>query len=245
MVDVFEEVEGEIRMDRYKSMALRYGPWVAGLLVLALVAALGWWGYQSWSERAASQASVKYAAALDAFAAKDTDKAMGLWGEVAKSPSKGYRALALMQQGGVRETEGKTSQAVTLYDQAAEAAPNKVLGDLARLKSALALVDTAPVTEMQKRLTPLMEEGRPYRAQAREALAFSKLLAGDSAGARADFVVLSLLADAPESTRQRARAGMELIDSGGAKIVPAAVKAAIALPPAPASTPTPAPASGQ
>ncbi|HEY8003674.1 MAG TPA: hypothetical protein VIE16_05565, partial [Phenylobacterium sp.] len=66
--------------------------------------------------------------------------------------------------------------------------------------------------------------------QAREALAFAKLLKGDDAGARGDFVVVSLLPDAPETARQRAKAAIDLIDTGSAKSVPAAVKAELALP---------------
>lgn len=239
MVDVFEEVEEQIRADRYKVLALRVLPWVIGALVLALLVALGVWGYQTWREKQAFEASDKYAAALEAFAQQDVSKADGLWGEIAKSGPAGYKALALMQQGGIKATENKTAEAVALYDQAAKAAPNEIVGDLARLKSALALLDTAPVTELKTRLEPLVEEGRPYRAQAREALAFSKLMANDAAGARADFVVLSLLADAPEATRQRARAAMELIDSGSAASVSAAVKAAATAPAAPPASPVP------
>lgn len=233
MVDVFEEVEEQIRVDRYKVLAQRALPWVVGALVLALLIALGFWGYTSWREQQASNASDKYSAALEAFSQQDTAKAETLWADVAKSGSPGYRALALMQQGGLKATENKTAEAVALYDKAAEAAPNEIVGDMARLKSALALLDTAPVTELTKRLTPLTEEGRPYRAQAREALAFAKLMAGDATGARTDFVVLSLLADAPDSTRERARAAMELIDSGSAASIAAAVKASPATPPAP------------
>jgi hypothetical protein len=67
--------------------------------------------------------------------------------------------------------------------------------------------------------------------QAREAAAFTKLLAGDSAGARGDFVVVSLAPDAAEGARSRATAAIALIDSGSAQRTRELVKAAIALPP--------------
>ena len=41
MVDVFEEVEGELRSERYRELARRFLPWIVGLLVLALAVALG------------------------------------------------------------------------------------------------------------------------------------------------------------------------------------------------------------
>ncbi len=80
-------------------------------------------------------------------------------------------------------------------------------------------------------MSPLMKDGHPYRVQAREALAFAKLMKGDMAGARGDFVVIGATLDAPESARQRAGAAVNLIDSGAAKMVPATVKAAISAPP--------------
>jgi len=108
-------------------------------------------------------------------------------------------------------------------------------------------MDTAPYKEMETRLQPLTASERPYHVQAREALAFAKLAAGDLGGARGDFVVISLLPDAPESAQGRAEAAKQLIDSGSAKSVPAVIKAAaIPLPPmvapeGPASPPAAAP----
>jgi hypothetical protein len=120
---------------------------------------------------------------------------------------------------------------VKLLDEAAEAAPDPIIGDAARLKSAFALLDTAPLSEMEGRLKPLMEEGRPYRVQAREALAFAKLRAGDLKGARSDFVLLSQGLDASQGVQARAQAAIGLIDAGSAKAVPSVVQAAITLPP--------------
>ena len=231
MVDVFEEVEEQLRTDRYKALALKVLPVVGGLLVIALVIALAVWGYQHFRTQAAAKASEQYAQAIESFNAGRRDEAIRLWSEVSQGSSKAYKSLSLQHLGGLKLADNKTAEAVKLFDEAAEAAPNDVLGDSARLKSAFALLDTAPYKDMEARLTPLTEEGRPYRAEAREALAFSKLMAGDLAGARSDFTVIGLMADAGESTRQRAEAAKALIESGSAKALPATVKAAMALPP--------------
>ena len=61
----------------------------------------------------------------------------------------------------------------------------------------------------------------------------AKLMAGRANDARSDFVVLSLMASAPEDVRERAHAALELIDSGELGKLPAIVKAAAALPPPP------------
>ncbi|HEX4711026.1 tetratricopeptide repeat protein [Phenylobacterium sp.] len=248
MTDLFEEVEEQLRSDRYRTLVRKAAPWVLALAAAALAVALGVWGWQQYNQQVTGKASEQYSAALAALAQGDEAKAVQLWGEVAKSPSKAYKSLALMELGAAKLAGGKPEDikaAVSLFDQAAAASPDDLIGDAARLKSAFAILDTAPFAEVEGRLSPLMKDGHPYRVQAREALAFTKLMKGDTAGARSDFVVVSLLPDAPESARQRAKAAMDLIDTGSAKGVAAAVKAAQNLPPpvlvAPGGTPMLAP----
>ena len=234
MTDLFEEVEEQLRSDRYRTLARKAAPWAIAIAAAALVAWLGVWGWNQYNQQITSKASEQYAAALGAASQGDGAKAQQIWGDLAKSPAKAYRTLALMQLGGAKLAGGKPEDvkaAVALFDQAASGAPDDILGDAARLKSAFAILDTAPFSEVEGRLAGLMKDGHPYRVQAREALAFAKLMKGDAAGARKDFVVVSLLPDAPDSARQRAKAAMDLIDTGSAKAVPAAVKAAQDLPP--------------
>lgn len=239
MADLFEEVEEQLRSDRYKTLALKALPWVLTVAAAALIGWLAWWGWGKYQEQAANKASEQYEQALDAANQGDLVKAAQVWGEVAKSPSKGYKSLALMQLGAVKLADGKgteaarTAEAVKLFDQAADAAPGEIVGDAARLKSALALLDTASLKDLEARLTPLTKEGRPYRMLAREALAFAKLNGGDAGGARGDFLVISTALDASDGQRERAKAAISLIDSGSAKQIPAIAKAAAALPPLP------------
>jgi hypothetical protein len=135
-----------------------------------------------------------------------------------------------MQQGGLRLEDRKTDEAIKLFDAAAEVAPTPVIGDAASLKSAFALMDTAPYADLEKRLKPLTEIKRPYRATALEALAIAKLAAGKVDEAKSDFGVINLLPDAPAAMRERANAAISLIDSGTSKSLKDIAKAAIALP---------------
>jgi hypothetical protein len=231
--DLFEEVEEQLRSDRYRTLARRALPITLAIVLLVVLAVGGYWGYTRWRTQAEIKASDQYAQAEEAFAVGDAARATGLWTELAKSPSKGYKALALSRLAAVELKAGRTAQAVALYDQSAAAADAAPIADLARLKSALALIDTAPYKDVEARLKPLMEDGRPYRVQAREALAFAKLMASDAAGARQDFVVISQMLDAPEGARSRAKAAIVLIDSGSAAAVPVAARAAASLPAAP------------
>jgi hypothetical protein len=236
VADIFDEVEEQLRSEKYRNIFFRVLPWAVGLGLAALIGAFGWWGWDSWHTRAANKASENYSVALD-LVQSDPDRAFTKFEEVVKGPSRAYKALALMQQGAIRLEAHKTPEAVKLYDQAAKDAPDVVIADMARLKSALALMDTAPYAAMEERLKPLTEEKRPYRAEAFEALAMAKLQAGRAKDARSDFSVLTLMASAPQSVRERAQAAISLIDSGSAKELPAVVKAAAALPPMPTLPP--------
>ena len=240
LADLFEEVEEQLRSDRYRTFALKALPWLLALAAAALVATFAWWGWSHYREQAAGKASEQYAAGLDALQQGQTAQATKLFTQVSTSSAKGYRSLALMQLGGFQLAQNKIAPAVQLFDQAAATAPDDVIGDAARLRSAFALMDTAPRKDMEGRLTPLMQDGRPYRIQAREALAFTKLMAGDTAGARGDFVIISGMLDAPQGARARAKAAIGLIDSGSAKALASTVHAA-ALPPTPAVPALPAP----
>lgn len=239
MVDVFEEVDEQLRSDRYKVLALKALPWVLAALAAALIVVLAIWGLQTYRDQNAQKASEAYAQGLAALSSGDGASAFDKFGVAATSPSPVYRALALMQQAGIRMDQHRTGEAVALFDQAAAAAPNAVIGDAARLKAALALLDAAPFAEIETRLKPLMDTQRPYKAEAREALAMAKLNAGHAADAKSDFVVLSLLSDSTDDIRERARAAISLIDSGSAASLPALVKAALALPTPPPGAPQP------
>ena len=101
MVDVFEEVEEELRSERYRRLFRTWGPWVAGALVLALVAALAWWGWQSWQTSRAETAATHYDRGMQALGEGDTAAADAAFVEAVDTGSGGYKALALQQRAGI------------------------------------------------------------------------------------------------------------------------------------------------
>jgi hypothetical protein len=229
VTDLFTEVDEQLRSERLRTMAIKVAPWAIGLLIAVLA---GIAGYHFWRDHSAgreAKASEQYAAAMETLAAGNNDKAFQAFGAVAQSAPAGYKSLALMQQGALRVAAGKGAEAVALYDAAAKAAQDPMIEDAAKLKAAMVLMDTAPLKDVKARLTPLVAEGRPYRPEAMEALAFARLGAGDLKRARDDFSVIAIMPGASETARGRAAAAKALIDSGSAKQVPAVVKAAAAL----------------
>ncbi|HVM99660.1 MAG TPA: tetratricopeptide repeat protein [Caulobacteraceae bacterium] len=246
MVDLFDEVDEELRSDRAVSLIRNAMPWVIGVLALVLAAYLGFWGYTSWQDRNLATAAAAYQKAVDALGDGDQKAALAGFDAVRKTGAPGYATLALMQEGNLKLRDGDSTGAAKLYDQAAARAPNLIVGDLARLKAAEALLDTAPLPQLQTRLNPLLAADRPYAIYAREALAMAKLMAGKTADARKDFQVIGLNLQATQDMRERSQMAIVLIDSGEASTAVAAAKAAATMPPpvVPMVGPTPAAPQG-
>ncbi|MEQ7155320.1 tetratricopeptide repeat protein [Brevundimonas aurifodinae] len=233
MTDVFEEVEEEIRSERLKRLARQWLPIVGGILAVALIAALAWWGWQAMQTGRAHDASVAYQRGLEALQTGNQAGAESAFTEAAEKGNGAYKALALQQRAGIAVAANRIPDAIALFDQAADAAGDPILADPARFKAALLVMDTGTLDEIETRLEPLTEEGRPMRPFAQEALGLARLQFGQPAEARELFTLLTLGQDVPEAVRQRAQAAIGLIDSETAAGIAAIVAAQQVNPPAP------------
>lgn len=249
MADVFNEVDEQLRAERLNSFMRRAVPAFIGTAILTIVVVIVVWGVQAWQSSQSAKASLAYAAALDTEGKGDDAKAFTQFEELAKSGG-AYQPLALMQQGGIRMDQNKPAEAAALFEKAAAASKSPMVSDVATLKWAYAMLDTATLDQISAKLTPLTDIGRPYAIQAREALAMAKLAAGKGPAAKADLQAITLLQDAPDSARERARAIVALIDSGtgvGLKALSEAAKTAAPIqltPVAPPQGPAGAPPQG-
>lgn len=246
MVDVFEQVEEELRSDRYKRLARTWLPVVGAILAIALVAALSWWGWQSFQTAQADKASAAYDRGMEALEASNPVAADVAFTEAADVGTRSYKALALMQRAGIAVTDGKMPEAIALFDEAAKVANDPIIADPAALKAAWLIMDTdATLEDVEKRLEPLIAEGRPLRPFAQEALGLARLQHGKLAEAREVFVLLQRGLDVPDPIKQRAQIAISAIDSGtAANLAPIVAAQALipATPVAPAGANAAAPA---
>jgi hypothetical protein len=245
VVDFVEEVEEQLRSDRYLGFARRAWPWFLAALIAVVVGWLGAWGYNSWRDRNIGRASIAYDKAVSSLIQGDQTGAYTAFDQIGKTGPAGYRALALIQEGGMRFAAGKTAEAVAFYDSAAKAAPNEIFGDLARLRAAQVLLDSAPYSQVAPRLQALMGDRKPYDLQARELLAMAKLVAGKTSEARGDFNALTITLGVTQAMRARAQAAIALIDSGQSAVLSQVAKTAALLPPPVPQTSGSDPASGE
>jgi len=231
LVDFVEEVEDQLRAERYQQFARQYLPWFFAALAALIIGWLGVWAYDAYQAKRVGAASIAYNKALESLATGDQLAADKAFGDIAKDGPTGYRTLALMQQANIQLASDKSDAAVALFDAAAKIAPNGILKDLAGLRAAQVVMDSAPYAQMETRLKALIGDKRPFSLEAREMLAMAKLQAGKAQEARGDFSAISLTLGVSPAMRARAQGAMALIDGGQAALVGQVVKAAAALPP--------------
>lgn len=215
MSDVFEQVEEELRSDRYTRLARTWLPVVGAVLGVALVAALAWWGWDSWQTSRADAGSAAYDRGIEALQAGNEPGALAAFTEAGEKGNGAYKSLSLQQQAGLAVSKGEMARAIELLDQAAKAGGDPILSDVAALKAVWLVMDTdASLADIESRLAPLVKEGRPYRAFALQAQAMTRIQFGQFQPAREILVQLQLGQDVPDSIREQAQATIAQIDAG-------------------------------
>lgn len=184
MSDIFREVDEEVRRERLEQLWKRYGNLIVAAAILVLACIGGWRGYVYWQERKAAEAGAAYEAAGALADGGKHSEAEAAFAKLATDGTAGYRSLARLREAAQLGLSDPKA-AVAAYDALAkDASVGQSLQDLAAVRAALLLVDTAPYEELRTRLEPLTAADRPFRHSARELLAFGAWRSGDSAAAR-------------------------------------------------------------
>ena len=244
MVDVFEQVEEELRSDRYKRLARTWLPVAGGVLLVALIAALAFWGWDSWQTSKADKASVAYDRGLESLQAGNPIGADAAFIQAIKEGNGAYKSMALSQRAAIALAANRVPEAIEHLDAAAKASGDPLLSDTAAYKAALLAMDSETLEQIEARLETLIKDGRPLSAFALEARAMARLQHGKTAEAREALILLKNGLDTPAIVIQRAELAVAAIDAGAGASLAQIVRAQAAIPVAPpAPTAPPAPAS--
>jgi len=217
VADIFQEVDEEVRRERLKKLWDQYGYVFIALCVLIVAGVGGWRGYQYWQAKKAGESGVAYEQAMQLAQAGKHKEADAAFARIAAGGTAGYRVLARLREATeLAQTDQKA--ALGAYDAlAADKNAGQIIEDLAAVRAGLLLVDSAPYSEMQKRLEPLAGSNRSFRHTARELLALSAWKTGDLADARKWTDMMMSDPETPGGTRSRAQILSELIAASGSK----------------------------
>jgi hypothetical protein len=203
LADIFNEVDEEVRRERLKRLWDRYGILLIAAAILLVAAVAGWRYYEHWQAGKAAEAGLAYDQAVNLAEAGKHEEAQAALDKLASGGTPAYRALARLRAA-AELSQRDPKQAVAEYDRIAAAADvEKKLQELAGIRAAFLLVDTAPFDEMVRRLEPMSAGKATFRHSARELLALSAWRNGDTAATRRWSELIMSDPESPANLRAR------------------------------------------
>ena len=211
MSELFDEVDEEVRRDQLKKLWDQYSIYVIAGAFLIIAGVGGWRGYQYLEAKKAAEAGSAFDKAIElADQNKPAEAAAAFNDLAAKSPS-GYRMLARLRAAAELGSRDPQSAAKLYDDIAADRSVDAELQDLAKIRAAGLLLETAGYPNMLQRLEPSAAPGATFRHTARELLALSAWRANDTAAARKWLDLIANDGETPPSLRSRAEALQALL----------------------------------
>lgn len=215
MSDIFTEVDEEVRREQLKKLWERYGNYVIAAAFAVVLGVAAYRGYEWWQDRKAFEAGAAYDAAAQFADAGKHEEAEAAFGKLATEGTAGYRMLARLRQA-AEIAERDPTAAVAAYDAIArDNAGEPLVGELAAVRAAFLLVDTAKLDEMVQRLDPVAQPKGTFRHAARELLALSAWHNGDAAATRRWTDAAKSDPEAPPALRSRMEVLATLLPEAG------------------------------
>ncbi len=206
MSDIIREVDEELRRERLANIWKNYGGYIALAAFLIVAGTAGWRGYEYYANRQAEAASERFVAAQKiATDATKTDEAISAFNAIAASAPSSYKLLARFSAAAELGQKDAKEGAVAFDAIANDSAVEPLMREIASIRGAALVVDTADVADMQKRLAPALADKSAFRHSAKELLALTHMRAGDQAAAQKLFLELAFDPETPPGMRNRAQ----------------------------------------
>jgi hypothetical protein len=213
--DIFTEVDEEVRREQIKKLWERYGNYVVAVAFLVIAAVAAWRGYDYWQTRRAAEAGAAYDAAARLAEEGKHGEAEAAFTKLVTDGTAGYRLLARLREA-AEMSERDPKAAVATYDRiAGETTGQPPISELAAIRAAFLLVDTAQLDEMTQRLEPLTQPSGTFRHTARELLALSAWRNHDAAAMRRWTEAAKSDPEAPSGLRSRMDVLASLLPEAG------------------------------
>ncbi len=199
------EVDDAVRASDLTSFWKRYGRWLLGAVVAALLAFGGYIIWQNRVQAAADKQSEQFVDAMDKLQSGDEKGAGVLLTKLAKADQSGYRAMAQLVQANIEGEKGDPKKAIAAYTKiAADASLPQAFRDLALIRQTSAEFDTLPPQTVIDRLKPLAQAGAPWFGSAGEMTAMAYIKMGKDNLAGPIFARIAKQENLPQSQRARA-----------------------------------------
>jgi hypothetical protein len=209
--ELFDEVDEDVRRDQLKKLWDQYSIYIIAGALLIIAGVGGWRGYQYLEAQKAAAAGAAFDQAVELSEQNKHAEAEAAFNDLAAKAPSGYRMLARLRA--AAEVASRDPQAAAkMYDDiSADRSVGAEERDLAKVRAAALLLDTASYPSMLQRLEASTGPEATFRHTARELLALSAWHAGDMAAARKWLDLIANDGETPPSLRSRAEAMQALL----------------------------------
>ncbi len=211
MSEFYDEVDEEVRREQLKKLWDRYSIYIVAVALLIIAGVGGWRGYQYVEAKKAAEAGVAFNRAVELSEQNKHEEAEKAFADLAAKAPFGYRLLSRFHAAAEVANRDPKTAAKMFDDLAADSSIGGEQQELARIRAAGLLVDSATYPEMKQRLEPDTVPAATFHHSARELLALSAFRANDTNSARLWLDQISADTDTPPSLRSRAQALQALL----------------------------------
>jgi hypothetical protein len=209
--ELFDEVDEEVRRDQLKKLWDQYSIYIVAGALLIIAGVGGWRGYEYLEARKAAEAGAAFDKAVELSEQNKHAEAEAAFNDLAAKAPSGYRMLARLRAAAEAASRDPQGAAKMYDDIAADRSVGKPEQELAKVRAAGLLLETASYPSMLARLEPSTIPGATFRHTARELLALSAWRANDTAAARKWLDLIANDGETPPGLRSRAEALQALL----------------------------------
>ncbi|TYL98947.1 tetratricopeptide repeat protein [Bradyrhizobium rifense] len=211
MSELFDEVDEEVRREQFKKLWDKYSLYFIALMVLIVAAVGGWRGYQYLEAKKAAEAGATFEKAVELSEQGKHAEAETAFADLAGKAPSGYRTLARLRAAAEASARDPKAAAKMYDDIAADSGVGSEWRDLAKIRAAGLLVDSASYADIRQRLETSAEPKSTFRHSAREMLALSAWRNNDMTAARKWVDAIAEDGETPPGLRSRAEALQALL----------------------------------
>lgn len=198
----FEEVDEEVRNERFKQLVNKYGVYILSILIIALSFAVGYEKIWAWKIQKAEQKNANYVEAIAPKANYENNIAE-LQG-IVDSETGIYKDIAYLQIANILLDNNQTEKALDILNKIyADDTVSDKIREIAAIKIATYKVDTASFNDLALLLNPIVEKNGAWAPFAKELLAMSAIQNKDFEKAKAIYQELQTNANISDDFRTR------------------------------------------
>ena len=192
MSDIFNEIDEDIRRERYQKLWKTYGKFLILAIVVFFVFSAIYITWSNYLDNLRQREGEIFSNSLEMIENDSWETASLKLSNLYNSSTSGYRSLAKLQHASILVKNNKLDEAIIIYmDLINDEKSNQIYRDLARYFIVIHSFDTAEDSELKENLSYLLNEGNPWYYSARELEGFRLLKLGNYIDSKAIFFSLS------------------------------------------------------